>query len=308
MVRLVPRLRLHDSWTCSAMSTNSKYTEIIYEVSDNIATVTLHRPDKMNAFTGVMMNELLQVFDEIDADDNVRAVIVTGSGRAFCAGADLSHGADTFSDGKLSGQTPTSVRRDGGGMVTLRMFRCNKPIIGAINGAAVGIGATMTLPMDIRIAADSAKMGFVFTRRGIVPEACSSWFLPRLVGISQAQEWVLTGRVFLADEALRGGLVRSIHPQEELLQVARELAKEIVDNAAPVSVALARQMMWRMLGASHPMEAHRVDSRGIQERGRSADTREGVMSFLQKRPAVFSDKVTTDVPDIFVGWEEPEFF
>jgi enoyl-CoA hydratase/carnithine racemase len=290
------------------MSAKAKYTEIIYEVSDNIATVTLHRPDKMNAFTGVMMNELLQVFDEIDADDNVRAVIVTGSGRAFCAGADLSHGAETFSDGKLSGQTPTAVRRDGGGMVTLLMFRCNKPIIGAINGAAVGIGATMTLPMDIRIAADSAKMGFVFTRRGIVPEACSSWFLPRLVGISQAQEWVLTGRVFLADEALRGGLVRSIHPQDELMQVARELAKEIVDNAAPVSVALARQMMWRMLGASHPMEAHRVDSRGIQERGRSADTREGVMSFLQKRPAVFGDKVTTDVPDIFVGWEEPEFF
>lgn len=290
------------------MSAKAMYTEIIYEVSDNIATVTLHRPDKMNAFTGVMMNELLQVFDEIDADDNVRAVIVTGSGRAFCAGADLSHGAETFSDGKLSGQTPTAVRRDGGGMVTLRMFRCNKPIIGAINGAAVGIGATMTLPMDIRIAADSAKMGFVFTRRGIVPEACSSWFLPRLVGISQAQEWVLTGRVFLADEALRGGLVRSIHPQDELMQVARELAKEIVDNAAPVSVALARQMMWRMLGASHPMEAHRVDSRGIQERGRSADTREGVMSFLQKRPAVFGDKVTTDVPDIFVGWEEPEFF
>jgi enoyl-CoA hydratase/carnithine racemase len=290
------------------MSAKAKYTEIIYEVSDNIATVTLHRPDKMNAFTGVMMNELLQVFDEIDADDNVRAVIVTGSGRAFCAGADLSHGAETFSDGKLSGQTPTAVRRDGGGMVTLRMFRCNKPIIGAINGAAVGIGATMTLPMDIRIAADTAKMGFVFTRRGIVPEACSSWFLPRLVGISQAQEWVLTGRVFLADEALRGGLVRSIHPQEELMQVARELAKEIVDNAAPVSVALARQMMWRMLGASHPMEAHRVDSRGIQERGRSADTREGVMSFLQKRPAVFGEKVSTDAPDIFVGWEEPEFF
>jgi enoyl-CoA hydratase/carnithine racemase len=290
------------------MSAKAKYTEIIYEVRDNIATVTLHRPDKMNAFTGVMMNELLQVFDEIDADDNVRAVIVTGSGRAFCAGADLSHGAETFSDGKLSGQTPTAVRRDGGGMVTLRMFRCNKPIIGAINGAAVGIGATMTLPMDIRIAADTAKMGFVFTRRGIVPEACSSWFLPRLVGISQAQEWVLTGRVFLADEALRGGLVRSIHPQEELMQVARELAKEIVDNAAPVSVALARQMMWRMLGASHPMEAHRVDSRGIQERGRSADTREGVMSFLQKRPAVFGEKVSTDVPDIFVGWEEPEFF
>ncbi|MEI7882910.1 MAG: crotonase/enoyl-CoA hydratase family protein [Actinomycetota bacterium] len=290
------------------MSTNGKYTEIIYEVSNNIATVTMHRPDKMNAFTGVMMNELLQVFDEIDADDNVRAVIVTGSGRAFCAGADLSHGADTFSDGKMSGQTPTSVRRDGGGMVTLRMFRCNKPIIGAINGAAVGIGATMTLPMDIRIAADTAKMGFVFTRRGIVPEACSSWFLPRLVGIAQAQEWVLTGRVFLADEALRGGLVRSIHPQAELLQVARDLAQEIVDNTAPVSVALARQMMWRMLGASHPMEAHRVDSRGIQERGRSADTREGVMSFLQKRPAVFTDMVSTDIPDIFVGWEEPEFF
>jgi len=302
------QLLLLVSWTCNHMTTNQKYTEIIYEVSENIATVTLHRPDKMNAFTGVMMNELLQVFDEIDADDNVRAVIVTGSGRAFCAGADLSHGADTFSDGKMSGETATSVRRDGGGLVTLRMFRCNKPIIGAINGAAVGIGATMTLPMDIRIAADTAKIGFVFTKRGIVPEACSSWFLPRLVGISQAQEWVLTGRVFSAQEALSGRLVRSIHPQSELLQVARELAQEIVDNAAPVSAALARQMMWRMLGASHPMEAHRVDSRGIQERGRSADTREGVMSFLQKRPAVFTDRVSTDIPDVFVGWEEPEFF
>jgi len=304
----VQKHRRIDVTTLTFKGTEHMYTEIIYEVSNNIATVTLHRPDKMNAFTGVMMNELLQVFDEIDADDNVRAVIITGSGRAFCAGADLSHGANTFSDGEMSGKTPTSVRRDGGGMVTLRMFKCNKPIIGAINGAAVGIGATMTLPMDIRIAADTAKMGFVFARRGIVPEACSSWFLPRLVGIAQAQEWVLTGRVFLADEALRGGLVRSIHPQAELLQVARELAQEIVDNTAPVSVALARQMMWRMLGASHPMEAHRIDSRGIQERGRSADTREGVMSFLQKRPAVFTDMVSTDIPDIFVGWEEPEFF
>ena len=290
------------------MSEAAEEAAVLTEARGRVLLITLNRPEKLNAFTYAMMTELIDAFDQVDADDNVRAVVMTGSGRGFCAGADLSGGGDTFNDGSLSTDSQSKFRRDGGGTVTLRMFKCNKPIIGAINGAAVGIGATMTLPMDIRIAADTAKMGFVFTRRGIVPEACSSWFLPRLVGIAQAQEWVLTGRVFLADEALRGGLVRSIHPQAELLQVARDLAQEIVDNTAPVSVALARQMMWRMLGASHPMEAHRVDSRGIQERGRSADTREGVMSFLQKRPAVFTDKVSTDIPDIFVGWEEPEFF
>lgn len=284
------------------------YSEIIYQVEDGIATITLNRPEKLNAFTYVMMTELIDAFDQVDADDDVRAVIVTGAGRAFCAGADLAAGGDTFSDGKLSTESSSKFRRDGGGTVTLRMFKCNKPIIGAINGPAVGIGATMTLAMDMRLISSSAKMGFVFTRRGIVPEACSSWFLPRIVGIAQAQEWVMTGRVFDAQEALRGGLVRSIHEPDDLLPAAYALAKEIVDNAAPVSVALARQMMWRMLGAPHPMNAHRVDSRGIQIRGRSKDVEEGVMSFLEKRPAVFTERVTTDLPDIFPEWEEPEFF
>ncbi len=284
------------------------YTELLYSVADGVATVTLHRPDKLNAFTNTMMRELHMVFDEIDADDNVRAVVMTGSGRGFCAGADLSGGGGTFNDGSLSTDSQSKFRRDGGGTVTLRMFKCNKPIIGAINGPAVGIGATMTLAMDMRLISSSAKMGFVFTRRGIVPEACSSWFLPRIVGIAQAQEWVMTGRVFDAQEALRGGLVRSIHEPDDLLPAAYALAKEIVDNAAPVSVALARQMMWRMLGAPHPMSAHRVDSRGIQIRGRSKDVEEGVMSFLEKRPAVFTERVTTDLPDIFPEWEEPEFF
>jgi enoyl-CoA hydratase/carnithine racemase len=284
------------------------FTEIDYSVADHIATITLNRPDKLNAFTGVMMKELIAAFDKADADDDVRVVIVTGAGRGFCAGADLSAGGDTFNDGSLSTDAATKFRRDGGGTVTLRIFAMHKPVIGAINGPAVGIGATMTLPMDFRLASDAAKIGFVFTRRGIVPEACSSWFLPRLVGIAQAQEWVMTGRVFRADEALAGGLVRSVHPAGELLDAARTLAKEIIDNSAPVSVALARQMMWRMLGASHPMEAHRVDSRGIQIRGRSNDVKEGVMSFLEKRPAKFVDRVSSDVPDIFPGWSEPEFF
>ena len=284
------------------------FTEIDYSVADHIATITLNRPDKLNAFTGVMMKELIAAFDKADADDDVRVVVVTGAGRGFCAGADLSAGGDTFNDGSLSTDAATKFRRDGGGTVTLRIFAMHKPVIGAINGPAVGIGATMTLPMDFRLASDAAKIGFVFTRRGIVPEACSSWFLPRLVGIAQAQEWVMTGRVFGADEALAGGLVRSVHPADELLDAARTLAKEIIDNTAPVSVALARQMMWRMLGASHPMEAHRVDSRGIQIRGRSNDVKEGVMSFLEKRPAKFVDRVSSDVPDIFPGWSEPEFF
>ncbi len=284
------------------------FTEIDYSVADHIATITLNRPDKLNAFTGVMMKELIAAFDKADADDDVRVVIVTGAGRGFCAGADLSAGGDTFNDGSLSTDAATKFRRDGGGTVTLRIFAMHKPVIGAINGPAVGIGATMTLPMDFRLASDAAKIGFVFTRRGIVPEACSSWFLPRLVGIAQAQEWVMTGRVFGADEARAGGLVRSVHPVGDLLDAARTLAKEIIDNTAPVSVALARQMMWRMLGASHPMEAHRVDSRGIQIRGRSNDVKEGVMSFLEKRPANFVDRVSSDVPDIFPGWSEPEFF
>ncbi|MFM8015057.1 MAG: crotonase/enoyl-CoA hydratase family protein [Actinomycetota bacterium] len=283
------------------------FTQIRYDVSDAVATITLSRPEKMNAFTGVMMRELLEAFNLVDADDAVRAVIVTGDGKAFCAGADLSGGAKTFDDGDWSSPNDDRVRRDGGGQVTLRIFDCKKPVIGAINGAAVGIGATMTLPMDVRLASTAARIGFVFTRRGIVPEACSSWFLPRVVGISRAAEWVYTGRILSAQEALDGGLVRAVHAPDDLLPAARTLAREIADNTSGVSVALSRQMLWRMLGASHPMAAHRADSRGIQLRGRSADAHEGVTSFLEKRAAKFSDSVSSDLPDIFPDWEDQSF-
>ena len=285
-----------------------EYTQINYEVDDSIATITLQRPERMNAFTDVMMRELMDAFDRIDADDDVRVVIVTGAGdRAFCAGADLGGGGETFAKGGSDIQTSVGVPRDGGGMVSLRIFDCKKPVIGAINGAAVGVGVTMTLPMDVRLASDNARFGFVFARRGIVPEACSSWFLPRLVGISTAAEWCYSGRVFPASEALERGLVRSVHAPDELLPAAIELAREIADNTAPVSVALTRQMLWRMLGADHPMEAHRVDSRGIQSRGASADSKEGVESFLEKRAPVYPVKVSDGLPDLFVDYVEPEF-
>jgi enoyl-CoA hydratase/carnithine racemase len=280
-------------------------SEILYDVTDHVATITLNRPDRMNAFTPTMMKELLVAFDEIDADDDVRVVIMTGAGRAFCAGADLGAGGETFAD--REGATTGRVRRDGGGIVSLRIFDLKKPIIAAINGPAVGVGITMTLPMDVRLVADNAKIGFVFARRGIVPEACSSWFLPRLVGISQAVEWVATGRVFLPDEALAHGLVRSVHAPGDLLVAARALANEIVANTSAVSVAVARQLMWRMLGASHPMQAHQADSTAMAARGRSADAAEGVRAFLEKRPAVFSDRVSTDLPDAFPSWVEPAF-
>lgn len=285
-----------------------EYTQIIYSVDDHVATITLNRPDQLNAFTGTMMREIIDAFDQVDADDDVRAVIVTGAGRGFCAGADLSGGGETFSKGG-SDEIPEDVGipRDGGGLVSLRIFECTKPVIGAINGAAVGVGVTMTLPMDIRLASEHAKFGFVFARRGIVPEACSSWFLPRLVGISQATEWCYTGRVFPAAEALDGGLVRSVHAADDLLPAAQAIAKEIADNTAPVSVALTRQMLWRMLGAAHPMEAHRVDSRGILSRGASPDAREGVVSFLEKRPPAFPVKVSDGLPDIFPSYETPKF-
>ncbi len=285
---------------------------LLYRVDDGIATVTLNRPDKLNAFTARMRDELIAVFDETDADDAVRAVIVTGAGRAFCAGADLSSGGQTFDyaarkeaarDENLVG----GVYRDGGGMATLRMFKSLKPVIGAINGAAVGIGMTMQLPMDIRLASTDARFGFVFARRGITPEAASSWFLPRLVGMQTALEWCFTGRVFGADEALARGLVRSVHAPADLLPAARALAREIADNTAPVSVALTRQMLWHMAGAEHPMQAHRVDSRAIQARGRSADAKEGVGSFLDKRAPVYPDRVSTDMPDFFPWWDEPAF-
>jgi enoyl-CoA hydratase/carnithine racemase len=285
----------------------AEFSEILYDVDDHIATITLHRPEKLNAFTGTMMNELIDAFDLTDADDDVRAVIVTGSGRAFCAGADLGRGGETFARGGSDVQTDAGVPRDGGGMTALRIFDSKKPVIGAINGAAVGVGITMTLPMDIRLASTAARIGFVFARRGIVPEAASSWFLPRLVGISQALEWAYSGRVFEADEALAGGLVRSVHAPDQLLPAARAIAADIAEHAAPVSVSLTRQMMWRMLGAPHPMHAHRADSRAILARGKSADAREGVTSFLEKRAAVYPDRVGDGLPDVFPDWVEPEF-
>lgn len=283
------------------------YEEIIYEVSEQIATITLNRPDKLNSFTNRMLKEIIAAFDESDADDNVRAVIITGSGRAFCAGADLSGGGETFAKGGSDVKAKTGVTRDGGGLVSLRIFESKKPVIGAINGAAVGVGVTMTLPMDIRLASTASKFGFVFAKRGIVPEAASSWFLPRIVGISQATEWCFTGRMISADEAKEARLVRSVHAPEELLPAARAIAREIAENTAPVSVALSRQMLWRLLGADHPMQAHRVDSRAINSRGASDDAREGVMSFLEKRPANFPVKVSDGLPEVFPDWQDPQF-
>jgi enoyl-CoA hydratase/carnithine racemase len=285
----------------------SDFTQILYEVADGIATITLNRPDKMNAFTHVMMTEMIAAFDLIDADDDVRVVIVTGHGdRAFCAGADLtpSDGGRVFASGEPVESLSDPRVRDGGGLLTLRIYECTKPLIAAVNGAAVGVGVTMQLPMDIRLASDTARFGFVFARRGIVPEAASSWFLPRLVGYQQALEWCFTGRIFDAQEALKGGLVRSIHPAGELLAEARKLAREIADNTAPVSVALTRQMLWRNAAAAHPMEAHKIDSRAIYRRSKSGDAAEGINSFLEKRKPNYPDKVSTDMPDFFPWWEE----
>ena len=283
------------------------YTEIVYEVADRVAVITLDRPERMNAFTPTMMREMIDVFDQVDADDDVRAVIVTGRGRAFCAGADLGLGGETFDASTTSGREIRSAPRDGGGLLTLRIFECTKPVIAAMNGSAVGIGVTMTLPMDIRVLSTEAKVGFVFASRGIVPEAASSWFLPRVVGINQALEWCLTARVFGAEEALAGGLVRSIHPADEVLAVAQGLAAEIAQHAAPVSAALTRQMLWRMLGADHPMEAHKIDSRGVFDTGRMADAREGVVSFLEKRPPEWTLSPSQDMPEWFPWWEERRY-
>jgi enoyl-CoA hydratase/carnithine racemase len=286
------------------------FTEIRYDVDGHVATITLDRPDRLNAYTRTMHEELIQAFDLADADDDVRAVIVTGEGRGFCAGADLERGGETFDWRARAGMAEEAggdVPRDGGGMLTLRIFRSTKPVIAAINGPAVGVGITMTLPMDFRLAVAGAKIGFVFARRGIVPEAASSWFLPRIVGISQAMEWVATGRVFTAEEAHAGRLVRSVHAADELLPAARALADEIADNAAPVSVAVARRLMWTMLGAAHPMEAHRADSRAMFARGQSEDAREGIAAFLEKREAEFPDRVGDGLPDMLPEWQEPEF-
>jgi enoyl-CoA hydratase/carnithine racemase len=297
------------------------FETIHYDVTDAIATLTLNRPARMNAFTPQMMSEMCAAFDLADADDAVRAVIVTGAGKAFCAGADLAGGGATFDyakradrihegspirdDGSVDYDHPGV--RDNGGKLTLRIFACKKPVIGAINGAAVGIGATMQLPMDFRLASEVARFGFVFARRGIVPEAASSWFLPRLVGIGQALEWCYSGRVFGADEALAGGLVRSVHTADDLLPAARALAKVLTAESASVSVALTRSAMWRMMGAAHPMDAHRLDSRLIWSRGASGDAAEGVASFLEKRAAIYPDTVSADMPHFSPWMDDPDW-
>ncbi|WP_199502925.1 crotonase/enoyl-CoA hydratase family protein [Qipengyuania sp. YIM B01966] len=288
----------------------SKYTQIRLDIAEGIATLTLYRPDKMNAFTRTMMAEIIDAIDRTDADDSVRAVIVTGHGeRAFCAGADLTPegGGHVFSDPTQVDDLSDERVRDGGGRLTLRLFNSQKPLIGACNGVAVGVGATMQLPFDIRLAADNARFGFVFARRGITPEAASSWFLPRLVGLPTALEWCMTGRIFGAEEALAGGLVRSLHPQGELMDAARAIAREIADNTSAVSVAMTRAMLWRLSALPHPMDAHRIDSRAIYRLSRSGDAREGIASFLEKRPPAFPDRVSSAMPDFYPWWDEPGF-
>ena len=283
---------------------------MLIDKQDAVMTVTLNRPDKLNSFTLAMMDDWFTVLDDADRDDSVRAVIVTGAGRGFCAGADLSAVGKTFDSAAKrtqSGSGRRIARRDEGGRVTLRIFQCRKPIIAAVNGPAVGVGVTSILPMDIRLASENARFGFVFARRGIVPEACSSWFLPRVVGISQAMEWVATGRVFDAREALRGGLVSEVLPPDALLPRARELAREIAENTSSVSVALARQMMWQMLGAAHPMEAHRLDSAAMEFMGAHADSKEGIESFLEKRSPDFPLRVSVDFPEDLGLRDEPPY-
>ena len=286
------------------------YQTLRYEVADRILTLTLNRPDRMNAFTGVMCDELIAAFDRADADDAVKVVIVTGAGRAFCAGADLERGGETW--GKHSDYIAAQAATDryvgdGGGRVTRRIYDFNKPVIAAINGPAVGVGLTMTLAMDIRLAAPNTKLGFVFAGRGIVPEACSTWFLPRIVGISKALEWCFAARVFKSEEALDAGLLRSIHAPDELLPAARALAKEFIDNASSISIALIRQMMWRMLSAPHPIDAHELDTVALAALGKSADAKEGITAFLEKRPANFTDRVSADLPAFVPWWSDREF-
>lgn len=280
---------------------------VLYEVADGIATITLHRPERMNAVTTEMRDELIAAFDRADLDPQVRAVVVTGSGAAFCAGADVSGGATSFDPQERGWADDVDTFRDGGGLIALRIFACTKPVIAAVNGVAAGLGSTMLLPMDIRLAAEGARFGFVFSRRGIVPEACATWFLPRVVGINRALEWAVTGRVFPAAEALEAGLVRSVHPADELLPAAYAIAREIADNTAPVAVGMIRQMMWRLLGSDHPMDAHRIDSRVNYWLGQSPDVAEGIEAFLAKRAPRFGMRLPADAPPGYPWWTDPEF-
>jgi enoyl-CoA hydratase/carnithine racemase len=289
--------------------TAPRFENVKYEVEGGVATITLNRPERLNASGPDMRGDIIAALDLSDADDAVRAVIFTGAGRAFCAGADLSAGGARFNPDQQGavGQVPDEEHRDGGGILALRIYRSLKPVISAVNGAAVGVGVTMQLPMDIRLASTEARFGFVFARRGIVPEAASSWFLPRLVGPQTALEWCFTGRMVSAQEALDRGLVRSVHAPDDLLPAARALGREIAENTSAVSVALTRQMLWRMLSKAHPMDAHRVDSLAMRQRGRMGDPKEGVESFLEKRPPRFPDRVSNGLPNPWRDWVEPAF-
>ncbi len=281
------------------------FENILYEVEDSILTITLNRPEKLNAFSGAMLRDLLRAFDLADADDDVGAIIITGAGRGFCAGQDLSAGESTWEghEERLAGKK----RGDGGGELSRRIYRSLKPVIVAFNGPAVGVGITFTLAADVRMAARNIKMGFVFAARGIVPEGCSSWFLPRIVGISKALEWCYSARVFRSEEALEAGLVRSLHDPEDLLPAARELAREFIDSSSSVAKTVLRHMMWRMLGAPDPIDAHRIDTAGINQLATSPDAKEGINSFLEKRAPNFPGKVSRDLPEFFPWWQEPEF-
>ena len=282
-------------------------THTQYEVDSGVAKVTLHRPDKMNALTGTMRKELIEIFAEADRDDTVRVVVVTGAGKAFCAGADLSSGGSTFDQSKKDGRKVTiSDHRDGGGQISLAIFGCRKPVIAAINGHAVGVGITMTLPMDIRIVAEDAKIGFVFTRRGVVPDACSSWFLPRIVGISKATELIYTGRVFRAAEEANSGLFNYVVARDEVLPKAMTIAKEIAENTSAVSVALSKALLWQGLAEGDPQSVHLTDSRCFYWAGRQKDAYEGVQSFLEKRPPKFTMSASADMPDFYPWWKEPK--
>jgi len=297
----------------STTKSTTKFTTIKYEVANGIAIITLNRPEVYNAMTSVISNELISAFDLTDADDEVRVVIVTGAGKAFCSGADLSKGADIFDRSKQTeGRTVARTLddsgafdysdesiRDGGGKLALRIYQSLKPIIGAVNGVGVGVGAAMLLPMDICIASEKARLGFVYARRGIVFECCASWFLPRIVGIAKALEWSFSGPILQADELLQDRLVSKVVPADELMPAALAVAQEMVDNTAPVSIALMRQMAWQRLGMTHPMDAHKIESRGICTWGKSADAKEGVQSFIEKRPPQFPGKVSSDMPDFF---------
>ncbi|MBL7489394.1 crotonase/enoyl-CoA hydratase family protein [Frankia sp. AgB1.9] len=292
----------------------TSFEQIRLDSADGIATITLNRPEALNAFTDTMEAELVAAYDLVDADDAVRAVILTGAGRAFCAGMDLSDGGAVFdawtSSGSPSDGAPSparELRRDGGGRVALRMYESRKPIIAAINGPAVGVGITMTLAADFRLAVPAAKIGFVFSRRGLVPESCSSWFLPRLVGLQTALDWMYSGRIFTSEEALDAGLLRGLHERADLLPAARALAVSLTAESAPVSVALTRQLLWRMLGENHPMRAHEVETLGINVRGVSEDAREGISAFLDKRAAVFPQDVSTQTPDLFGDLPAPAY-